>query len=146
MKTDPSAPRSSDGFTLLETMMALLILGISLLGLAQLFGLAIYQNGYARNITMGITVARSKMEELKNLYNAELETGTPSTALTTGSHPAEVVTLQAPLDSNQANWDFLVSWTVTVSGNQKTVTVTVEPESMNQLQSKTVTLTSYFAP
>lgn len=135
------------GFTLLETMVALVILAIALLGLAQLFGLATYQNGLARYGTMAITVAQGKLEELKGSYNQELETGNPSADLSAGSHGPDTVTLTAPSQSMQANWQFQVSWTVTdSSGNQKTIVLTVSPQFQNPLQTKTITITSHFSP
>lgn len=135
------------GFSLIETMIAMAVLAVSLLGLAQLFGVALYQNSFARYNTMAITVGQGKLEQLKGLYNADLETGNSSSDLSNGTHGPESVILQAASSSNQGDWEFLVSWTVTSpSSAEKTVTVTVAPRYQNPLQTKTLSITSHFSP
>ncbi len=85
--------QTQGGFSLLEMLIAVTVLGISLLGLAQLLGLAIQQNGQARLDTASMEVARGKLEELKTIYNWQMETGLLSSELTAGLHGPEVVEL-----------------------------------------------------
>ncbi len=135
------------GFTLLETLIALMILAVALLGLAHLVGIAISQNAFARYTTVAIQVAQTKLEDLKSGYNAELESGTVYPDLTPGTHGPETVTLEAPSYTRQGSRQFLVSWEVTSSaGTRKTVAITVNPQVANAMQTKTITVTSLFSP
>lgn len=135
------------GFTLLETLLALLILAVALLGLAQLFALSIQVTGSARHNTMSMGVGQAKLEQLKTLYNAELTTGTSGAELQPGDHGPEVFTLAAPVYSQQGDRNFLVRWQVSTLGTAgKQVTVTVNPEFGNSVDRRTLTLTSHFMP
>ncbi|MDA2938735.1 prepilin-type N-terminal cleavage/methylation domain-containing protein [Acidobacteria bacterium AH-259-A15] len=140
------ASSTEKGFGLIESMVALAILTISLLGLVQLIATALNQSALARNNTMAISIAQEKLEQLRTAYNNDLNTGTSSTDLTAGSHGPETVTLQAPSYSNMADQPFQVSWTVAVSGQQKTVTATVVPQNQNQMQSTSLSIITVFAP
>ncbi|MDA2934749.1 type II secretion system GspH family protein, partial [Acidobacteria bacterium AH-259-D05] len=134
------------GFTLIENMFALAILCISLLGLSQLVGVSVRQSTFARNNTMALTVVQMTLEELRVKYNSELETETASSDLTAGSHTGTAVMLQAVTGSAMGNTTFQVSWEVTISGAQKTLTVTVVPDIQNELTSKSLSITTVFAP
>ena len=138
------------GFTLVECMIAVAVMTISFLGLAQLMTIAIQQNAFARYNTMALEVAQMKLEELKTEHNNELDTNTTEPNLTAGSHPSgspdyELVTLAAPTDSNMGDNQFQVSWTVAVSGREKTVTVTVAPQVQNELTNKSLSVATVFS-
>jgi len=138
------------GFTLVECMFALVILSISCLALAQLMGVATRQNAFARYNTMAAEVAQMKLEELRTKYHNELETETSDTDLTAGSHPSgspgyQLVTLDEPTYSNLGDSQFQVTWTVTVVGEQKTITVTVDPQVQNELMNATLSLSTIFS-
>lgn len=138
------------GFTLVECMIAVAVMTITFLGLAQLMTVAIRQNAFARYNTMALEVAQMKLEELKTEHNNELDTNTTEPNLTAGSHPSsspnyELVTLTAPTDSNMGDNQFQVSWTVDVSGREKTVTVTVAPQVQNELTSKSLSVATVFS-
>lgn len=55
-----------DGFTLLEVMISLIILGIGILGLAPLIGMAIYGNSYSNDATAASVLAQREVEALLN--------------------------------------------------------------------------------
>ncbi len=138
------------GFTLVECMIAMVILSISCLALAQLMGVAARQNAFARYNTMAVEVAQMKLEELKTKFNNELETGTTDTDLTAGSHPSgspgyQLVTLDEPTYSNMGDSQYQVTWTVTVVGEQKTITVAVDPQVQNELTNTTLSVTTIFS-
>ena len=138
------------GFSLVECMIALVILSISCLALAPLMGVAARQNAFARYNTMAVEVAQMKLEELRTKFNNELETGTTDTDLTANSHPSgspgyQLVTLDEPTYSNMGDSLFQVTWTVTVAGEQKTITVTVDPQVPNELTNETLNLTAIFS-
>jgi len=139
------------GFSLMEMMIAMAVMTISLMGLAQLMTVAFQQSSFARYNTMAIEVVHKKFEQLRTRYSNELETATSDSNLTAGSHPSgspgyETVTLTAPTNSAMADIQFQVSWAVAVSGNQKTVTVTVDPMVANDRISRTSTASTIFAP
>lgn len=139
------------GFTLVECLIALLILSISCLALAQLMGVSTRQNAFARYNTMAVEVAQMKLEELKTKYNNELESGTTDADLTAGSHPSgspgyQAVTLTSPTYSNIGDSQFQVSWSVSVSGTDKTMTVTVNPQVQNELISQSLSMSTIFSP
>lgn len=137
------------GFTLVECMMALVILSITCLALAQLMGVAVRQNAFARYNTMAVEVAQMKLEELRTKYNNELETGTTDADLTANSHPSgspgyQLVTLDEPTYSSMGDSQFQVTWTVAIAGAQKTITVNVDPQVQNALTNTTLNLSTIF--
>ncbi|MFQ5498784.1 MAG: prepilin-type N-terminal cleavage/methylation domain-containing protein [Candidatus Zixiibacteriota bacterium] len=58
--------RAQDGFTLLEVMIAMLVLSIGILGLAPLIGFAIYGNTMASDMTGANALAQQEIEALVN--------------------------------------------------------------------------------
>ncbi|MCH8319809.1 MAG: prepilin-type N-terminal cleavage/methylation domain-containing protein [Acidobacteria bacterium] len=133
------------GFTLIESMIALAVLAITLLGLGQLVSTAVRQNASTRFETMGVLIAQEKLEALRGEYNRELESETGSSDLTAGSHGPETLIMEAPAGSSMGDSEFEVSWTVTIAGPLKTVNVTVEPQVSNQLITD-LSLTTIFVP
>ncbi len=133
------------GFTLIESMIALAVLAITLLGLGQLVSTAVRQNAATRFETMGVLIAQEKLEALRGEYNRELESETGSSDLTAGSHGPETLIMEAPAGSSMGDSEFEVSWTVIIAGPQKTVNVTVEPQVSNQLITD-LSLTTIFVP
>jgi len=133
------------GFTLIESMIALAVMAITLLGLGQLVSTAVRQNAATRFETMGVLIVQEKLEALRGAYNRELESETGSSDLTAGSHGPETLIMEAPAGSSMGDSEFEVSWTVTIAGSQKTVNVTVEPQVSNQLITD-LSMTTVFVP
>ena len=133
------------GFTLIESMIALAVLAITLLGLGQLVSTAVRQNASTRFETMGVLIAQEKLEALRGEYNRELAAETGSSDLTAGSHGPETLIMEAPAGSSMGDSEFEVSWTVIIAGPQKTVNVTVEPQVSNQLITD-LSMTTIFVP
>jgi len=62
--------RKDEGYTLVEVLVALGILGFGLLAVATMQVTAIKTNAIARGMSQGVTLAQAKVEELMNLpYN-----------------------------------------------------------------------------
>ncbi|HEY2931150.1 MAG TPA: prepilin-type N-terminal cleavage/methylation domain-containing protein [Acidobacteriota bacterium] len=138
---------NSRGFTLLESLIGILVLAIGLLGLAQLLGIAVTQSGASREMTMATSVALDQMERLKALYNNDLKTSANSGDLSSGNHGPTTVKLVAPANTNQGDYEFLVSWIVVNSGLEKKITLTVEhPRVTDVVHNRTVQLVNYLAP
>ena len=140
-----SRTSEESGFTLIESMIALAVLAITLLGLVQVMSTAVRQNASTRFESMGVLIAQEKLEALRAEYNKDLEAETSSSYLTAGSHGPETMTMAAPTGSRMGDSEFEVSWTVTIAGPQKTVNVIVEPQVSNQLTTD-LSLTTIFVP
>jgi len=56
--------KAQDGITLLEVMVSMIVLSIGLLGLAQMIGMSIYGNTYARDVTAAYALAQQEVELL----------------------------------------------------------------------------------
>ena len=61
---EPQDAKSEAGFSLVETMVASLVLTIGLVGLAQLLAVATIMHSDARQATAGTVLAQAKMDEL----------------------------------------------------------------------------------
>jgi len=60
----PSLRRRESGLTLVEVLVATVVLGLSLLALAPMFTSAVRTNASAYQLTNSVTLAREKLEEL----------------------------------------------------------------------------------
>lgn len=146
--TDQRPQSTEQGFSLLETLIAIVVLSISLLALAQLLMVSLEQTKFAEFNTKGIQVALMKLEDLRGQYNNQIETGTEPADLTAGSHGPETVTLENVGTTIQSLRQFEVSWTVAnQTGGAKSITVSVEPPANADVRlNKTISLSSNFAP
>ena len=147
-RVDPAhRPPHEAGFSLIECMVALLVLTAGLLGLAQLFGLALHQAAYARNNSMLSAEAMERLEDLRSQYNYGLKAGAMPSNLSAGNHGPVTITLDGATGSNQGAVSFKISWTVTDGANkEKDLVVTAEAVSHKALENRTIRLTGHFAP
>ena len=74
-----SGSRNNRGFTLVEIMIAVFILVVALLGLISVTVMVIKGNSFSKTMTTATTLAKDKMEEMKNLGYSD----TPSSDTTT---------------------------------------------------------------
>ncbi len=119
------------GFSLIETMLAMLFLAVSFLALGQLVAVAINQNSMSRSTSVGISAAMGKLEELRRIYNRQLETGS--------------VTLAGGTETKNG---LQFTWVVTngPGTSERIVKVTATPTAGEFLNSRKVEITSHFAP
>lgn len=147
MKQGRLATGQAAGFTLIEALAALLILTISLLALAQLMLVALHQHEFAKSDAKALNLAQAELEELRNLYAWEIDSGQAAEPLTPGLHGPESVVLSAPEGTLQGILGFQVSWQVIELGSgRKELQVSVSPLNTHPWQSDTVTLSTRFAP
>jgi prepilin-type N-terminal cleavage/methylation domain-containing protein len=59
-----TAPAAGRGFTLLEVLLAMVVLGIAIVGIAQGFAIGLRANVIARDTTTAMSLARIKLAEL----------------------------------------------------------------------------------
>lgn len=127
-------------------MIAMIVIGVALLGLAQLVGMAIQSDASAEYNTKAVELAQSKIEELKTLYGWQITSGSTANDLVNGPHGPDTVMLTLPHNTSQGIRTFLVTWEVTDHpGGQKEVTVIVDPPAENPAF-KSVSLFARFAP
>src|SRR5687767_10694731 len=65
--TEPQGALNESGFSLVETMVASLVLTVGLVGLAQLLAVATIMHSDARQATTGTVLAQAKIDELMKL-------------------------------------------------------------------------------
>jgi type IV pilus assembly protein PilV len=68
-----------DGFTLIEIMIAICLLGIALVGLASVSVMVIHGNAFSKSVTTATILAEDKIEELKSTGYTNLASGGPET-------------------------------------------------------------------
>lgn len=109
---------TEQGFTLIETSIALVVMMVVGLGAASLFFYALGANSTARDRELSMAVAQQQMERLRNTEFSELEATVTELG---GANKTEV----------SAGRDYTVTTTIenTFEGNetQKTITVQVTP-------------------
>ena len=120
---------NQSGFTLLEVLIAISILTVGLLGVAQMQIMGIRGNYFSGNTTTVLTLAEEKMEDLlgKSYTDAELTgSGAPGTNHNDVNNPID--------ETGQAGGIYTRMWTVidnTPIADTKTVTVSVSWDNLS---------------
>lgn len=148
--TKKSAKSSQQGFTLIETLIACVILLIISVGTASLFGIAIARNSdQGDRGTRATEYATDKMEQLMALQFSDTTsdvTVTPTCTVANGCTPTSGKGLSAGVGGSTGYYDYIDSttgqisttkptfgyqrqWTIvdTTTSYLKTITVTVTP-------------------
>jgi prepilin-type N-terminal cleavage/methylation domain-containing protein len=107
--------RVSAGFTLIEVMIAIVVLSIASLGAASTVIGVINGNNVSKRVAVATMLAQAKIEDLKNLQYM-------NTDLTVGTHPVPPETVTVTGGGSYTRW-----WTVTdlIGVVMKTVAVCV---------------------
>jgi prepilin-type N-terminal cleavage/methylation domain-containing protein len=100
------SPLKTKGFTLIEVLIALVILSVALLSLGGLMVQATKNNSFGGHMTEAVTFAQDKFEELK-----------------VGSWVAIIPGSDRKMGSNGI--DYGRTWNVAINGNLKTITMTI---------------------
>lgn len=80
----PDTPiRFQTGFTLLEVMVAVVVLGFGLLAIMHLFPIGLRASKISQDTTVASVLAQAKIEELKNTKWVDLSSGTTTEAYET---------------------------------------------------------------
>ena len=146
-----------EGFTLIETIVAIIIITTGLLMLAQLMVVSINLHENTESDVKSIELAQAKMESLKAQFSHSLTTGTLPADLAPGSHGPETVMVQTSDYDTQNSIYFDLSWDITdLAGGQKQVTLSISPmsyqtdqtdgESGYDVNINPLTITSVLAP
>jgi len=118
--------RSCKGFTLIETLTAMGVLGIIFMAFPAVLVTTLRTNSLARSITTATTLAQDKCEELRNTSYDTLASGTDSAT------PGQGVT-------------YTRTWTVAAGPTATTKKVTINVNWAAQT-SRRVVLTTIFTP
>lgn len=110
--------KGNQGFTLLETSVALVVMMIVGLGAASLFVYAVGANSTARDRELSMAVAQQQMERLRNTSFANLD----ATVTATGGTSKTV-----PSSGRQYTVATTIANTVAGNSSRKTITVQVTP-------------------
>ncbi len=97
----------SDGFTLIEVLIAIVILSISLLALAALMATTTQNTSFGGHITEATTLAQDRLEELRVTQWANIVTGTDTRTM------------------GISGIVYTRNWNVVPSGNLRTITITI---------------------
>lgn len=106
------------GFTLLEIMIAIFILVVALCGLIGVTVMAIKGNDFSKRMTTATTLAKDKMEQVKNMSYSSIVAGTTydylnedSSTGTAGSYFTRKLTVtDATPAANMKTIEVEVSW------------------------------------
>ena len=117
-----------DGFTLLEAVIALLLMTIIALGSASLFSYSIYNNSGASNRATSIAIAQEALELLRSAqYNATTTDATLAGGTTTQTgivRGGRSFDLTKTIDDDPSTSGTQVN----AASNFKTITITVAPQ------------------
>jgi prepilin-type N-terminal cleavage/methylation domain-containing protein len=100
--------KKTNGFTLIEVMIALIILSFSLLALAGLMVTTTKNNSFGSHMTEAATFAQDKQEELRAIRWDTVNEGTNS-----------------DLYNGSTGTNYTRNWGVVTNGSLKTVTITI---------------------
>ena len=98
----------SNGFTLIEVLVAVVILSFSLLALAGLMVTTTKNNSFGNHMTEAATFAQDKLEELRAMRWENIPEGTSSDQ-----------------KSGSTGINYGRNWTVATSGTLKTITILI---------------------
>ena len=130
--------RTERGFSLLETMLAMLIMLMILLSVAQLFGMSIAVNKAADDITQVTSLASEMMEQLKFRGYDGLAAGGSLTTNTIGY-------FDEPSVDADAAAEYTRRWLVTDNGDHMQIQIRVVAATQAQGTIKETTVTSIVA-
>jgi type IV pilus modification protein PilV len=105
----------SKGFTMIEILVALVLLSISLLALAGLMAMTSKNTSSGGHMTEAATFAQDKLEELRVTPWASVATGNDTRAGSTGTNYGRTWTVAANAAGNLRTVTIAVSWTDEVS-------------------------------
>lgn len=90
--------RNQKGMTLLEVMIAMLILAFGVLGLAPMIVVSMYGNSYSNQVTIADAIAMDRFEEIKTWYHIS-----PLPYCETVNNVEGIFTRQTQIDDNSTD-------------------------------------------
>lgn len=120
---------SKRGFTLIETLVATLIMVTGLIAVAGLFSYSVRTNLFSEQVTTGVLLANSKMEEFRGVVRAtDLATGGGLDVLSPTTNYFEYVSISeegvVTADTVTSTAPFLRLWEIS-GDNPRRITVSI---------------------
>ncbi len=139
---DPKKARQ--GFTLIEVLIAIVILSVALLGMSALTVGIINGNAFSKNLSTATTLARDKMEDIRRLgYSGSPTTETPDTeAYGTITNASGDILPEYAAYERVTVADMYTAGTVWPPDGMKAVTVTVNWKDPKQIVHSVILKTS----
>jgi type IV pilus assembly protein PilV len=109
MKVQPSIGPNA-GFTLVESMLTLVIMSVGLLALAGLQITALRGNDLSRRMTTAVSIAEQSLEQLKNTPYANIQAEAASGITASNLHFTRQITVTNGPLANTKSVSVLVSW------------------------------------
>jgi type IV pilus assembly protein PilV len=109
MKVQPSIGPNA-GFTLVESMLTLVIMSVGLLALAGLQITALRGNDLSRRMTTAVSIAEQSIEQLKNTPYTNIQAEVTSEVTASNLHFTRQVTVTNGPLPNTKSVSVLVSW------------------------------------
>ena len=113
----------NEGFTLLEVLIAVVILAFGLLAVAQMQVIAIRFNYQGRDTTEAVSLAKDQLESMKTLPFGHADLG--DTTDTNNDDLADTVTIDHADPNNPIDGKYTRIWNVADGGDTKSVMVVV---------------------
>jgi len=113
------ADKKSSGFTLLEVLLALLLLTGSVVAICWAHSTGMYASADIENVDLALNIAQAKMEDIKNTPFASLADSGPTPD---ANFPNYNVTVNVAEGQNPMQVDVTVAWNV--KGGQTNVLLT----------------------
>ncbi|WP_372741215.1 prepilin-type N-terminal cleavage/methylation domain-containing protein [Neptunomonas sp.] len=132
-----------NGFTLLEVMIAVVIIGFGVVAIGKFFSVSMLNSGFARQQTIALSLADAKIEDLRAYQSLSIgpsDCPDPNT-------PNCITTYDAISTGTETNGDFTINWSITpvttvgAIGEYKEIAVTVAWTDL-QNQQRSVQTTS----
>ena len=147
LRTRPARPRLHNGFTLLEVLIALLVLSIGLLGIGKMMMLSARANDSAYMRSQATALAYTILDAMRANRQAAMANGY-DTAM--GAFPGPVVcTVAAPCNSGQQAQNDLSLWGNSLAAElpvgQGSVTTATAPDILTGANNITATVTVQWA-
>lgn len=118
----------SKGFTLIEILIALVILSISLLAIAGLMAMTTKNNSFGGHLTEAATFAQDRLEELRVISYANLTSGT-DTKKSSGIDYTRILTVVPNATDTLRTVTITVNWNDGISHSVSIFTVVKNPSS-----------------
>jgi len=128
-KSKKNINKKQSGFTLIEVMIALVILATGLLALMTMQIVSIKANAFSSEMTYASMLAQSRLEQIRNIPYANLIAGTtndtvPASAATKGmAYRVQTTVATNTPANNMATITVMINWTGSPAGSSGASTV-----------------------
>jgi prepilin-type N-terminal cleavage/methylation domain-containing protein len=102
--------KAQGGFTLIETVVALALLAVVLLGLASVTIMVVKGNFVSRAVTTASTLAHSRLEQMRNMAYANVGSGADTITADAVSYSRSWTVTEGSPGANMKTVEVIVTW------------------------------------